>query len=75
MLEKLLLAVIITFSLNLFLGVRLPSKTQIASSSHPAPMPTTLREAAEERTSFLVEPVASKLQIAFQRLMEAPSRN
>lgn len=75
MLEKLLLAVIITFSLNLFLGVRLPSKTQIASSSHLAPMPTPLRVAAEEKTSFLAEPAASKLRIAFQRLMAAPSRN
>ena len=75
MLEKLLLAVIITFSLNLFLGVRLPSKTQIASSSYLAPMPTTLREAAGERTSFLAEPAASKLRTAFQKLMEAPPRN
>ena len=42
MLEKLLLAMMITFSLNLFLGVRLPSKTQTVSSSNLLEMPTTL---------------------------------
>ena len=42
MLEKLLLAMMITFSLNLFLGVRLPSKTQTVSSSNLVEMPTTL---------------------------------
>lgn len=33
MLEKLLLALTITFCLNLFLGVRLPNATKTASSS------------------------------------------
>lgn len=36
MLEKLLLAVTMTFCLNLFLTARLPLKTQTASTSHPA---------------------------------------
>ncbi len=39
MLEKLLLAVTITFCLNLFLGVRLPNTTT-ASSYHLAETPT-----------------------------------
>jgi hypothetical protein len=39
MLEKLLLAVTITFCLNLFLGVRLPNTT--ASSYHLAETPTS----------------------------------
>lgn len=39
MLEKLLLAVIITFCLNLFLGVRLPNATTTASSSQLAETP------------------------------------
>lgn len=42
MLEKLLLAVTITFSLNLFLGVRLPSTTKSTSSSQLAETPTVL---------------------------------
>lgn len=42
MLEKLLLAVTITFSLNLFLGDRLLSTTQNASSSYLADTPLTL---------------------------------
>ena len=36
MIEKLLLAVTITFCLNLFLAVRLPNTTTTASSSHLA---------------------------------------
>lgn len=43
MLEKLLLAVTITFSLNLFLGVSLPHTSNPASSSHLAEMPTVLK--------------------------------
>jgi hypothetical protein len=42
MLEKLLLAVTITFSLNLFLGVTLPNTTTTASSYPPAETPTLL---------------------------------
>lgn len=42
MLEKLLLAVTITFSLNLFLGDSLPNTSTTASSYHPAETPTLL---------------------------------
>lgn len=42
MLEKLLLAVVITFCLNLFLGVRLPNNTTTASSSYLAETPTSV---------------------------------
>ena len=42
MLEKLLIAVMVTFSLNLFLGIRLPSTNLDASSSHQAETPNTL---------------------------------
>ena len=53
--EKLLLAVMITFSLNLFLGVRLPSKAQNASSLHLAETTTVeglLKKAQAFRTAI-----------------------
>ncbi len=55
MFEKLLLAVMITFSLNLFLGVRLPAKTQSASSLHLAETTTVeglLKKAQAFRTAI-----------------------
>ncbi len=42
MLEKLLLAVILTFCLNLFLGVRLPNTSTNASSYHVAEITSLL---------------------------------
>lgn len=42
MLEKLLLAVMITFGLNLFLATRLPLKTTTASSHYLAETPIVL---------------------------------
>lgn len=52
MLEKLLLAMTITFSLNLFLGVRLPSKTQTVSSSNLVETPTTLVRLLKKKQIF-----------------------
>ena len=40
MLQKLLLAVTITFTLNLFLGIRLPANNQTATKVYTAEMPT-----------------------------------
>lgn len=42
MLEKLLLAIAITFCLNLFLGVRLPNTATTTSDYHLAETPTLL---------------------------------
>ena len=42
MLEKLLLAVMMTFGLNLFLATRLPLKTTTASSYYLVETPTIL---------------------------------
>jgi len=52
MFEKLLLAVMITFSLNLFLGVRLPSKTQTASSPQLAETTTTVEGLLKKAQAF-----------------------
>ena len=41
MLQKLLLAVTMTFALNLFLEVHLPVNTQTATRAYLAEMPTT----------------------------------
>lgn len=46
MLEKLLLAIAITFCVNLFLGTRLPSKTVTAPSYRLGETPTHIVEAA-----------------------------
>ncbi len=53
MLEKLLLAITITFSLNLFLGVRLPSTNQTASSFHLPDTNTTLVSLLKKEEAFL----------------------
>lgn len=42
MLQKLLLAVTITFVLNLFLEIRLPASNQTAAKVYPGEMPTVL---------------------------------
>jgi uncharacterized membrane protein len=53
MLEKLLLAVTITFSLNLFLGVRLPSTNQTTSSFALVDKKTTLVSLLKKERAFL----------------------
>lgn len=52
MLEKLLLAVAITFSLNLCWGNRLPSTTQTASSFHLAETQSTLVRLLKKEQAF-----------------------
>lgn len=48
MLQKLLLAVTMTFALNLFLEVRLPVDTQTTTRDYLAEMPTTSNRLSAE---------------------------
>lgn len=49
MLEKLLLAIMITFSLNMFLGVRLDTKTESPPKVYLVEMPHLVKQLLQEQ--------------------------